>query len=69
MGFSLFILGREGEGWFDPWQLIRALRRKNINLGVNYIDGEVTKFRFSQDYHMEGDLRVERDYLQGVDVR
>ena len=62
------MVGKEGEGWFDPWQLIRALRRKNMNLGVHYIDGEVTNFRFSKTYYMVGDERKERQYLQGVDV-
>ena len=62
------ILGREGEGWFDPWQLIRALRRKNINMGVHYIDGEVKKFRYSKEYTMQGEVRIERDILEGVDV-
>ena len=32
-------LGRRNEGWFDPWALLRGLRRKAISLGVRYVDG------------------------------
>jgi sarcosine oxidase len=35
-------LGLSGEGWFDGWSLLRALRRKAASLGVVYLAGEVT---------------------------
>ena len=62
------VVGIEGEGWFDPWQLVRALRRKNISLGVQYVDGEVIQFRFKPLYHIENDGQVEKKALKGVDV-
>ena len=34
--------GRSGEGWFDGWGLLQALRRKARSLGVRYVEGEVT---------------------------
>ncbi|KAJ8300954.1 hypothetical protein KUTeg_022473 [Tegillarca granosa] len=58
-------LGLEGEGWFDPWLLLRALRKKNLNMGVNYVNGEVTGFesskeRIGEDFH---------DYLKSVNFK
>ena len=60
--------GMEGEGWFDPWQLVRALRRKNLNMGVKYIDGEVNKFSYKTEYYVEKDERREKKILKGVEV-
>ena len=36
--------GRSGEGWFDGWGLLQALRRKARALGAEYLDGEVAGF-------------------------
>src|SRR5215213_4817446 len=33
--------GRSGEGWFDGWGLLQALRRKARSLGAEYVTGEV----------------------------
>lgn len=33
--------GTTGEGWFDGWGLLQALRRKARALGVDYVAGEV----------------------------
>ncbi|NWH41561.1 FXRD1 protein, partial [Chloropsis hardwickii] len=33
--------GLEDEGWFDPWTLLNALRRKATSLGVQSCSGEV----------------------------
>lgn len=33
-------LGTANEGWFDPWALLRGMRRKAIALGVTYVEGE-----------------------------
>ncbi len=29
------------EGWFDPWSLLLAFRRKAVAMGVTYLHGEV----------------------------
>ena len=34
--------GLENEGWFDPWSLLNAFRRKAMSLGVYSCVGEVT---------------------------
>uniref|UniRef100_A0A3Q3RHT1 FAD-dependent oxidoreductase domain-containing protein 1 n=1 Tax=Mastacembelus armatus TaxID=205130 RepID=A0A3Q3RHT1_9TELE len=34
--------GLENEGWFDPWTLLNAFRRKAISMGVIQCFGEVT---------------------------
>ncbi|CAL8109127.1 unnamed protein product [Calicophoron daubneyi] len=39
--------GYENEGWFDPWLLLKALRAKSHELGVNYVVGEVIEFESS----------------------
>ncbi|NWW74238.1 FXRD1 protein, partial [Climacteris rufus] len=36
--------GLEDEGWFDPWTLLNAFRRKAISLGVQSCPGEVRAF-------------------------
>ncbi|KAM6295720.1 LOW QUALITY PROTEIN: FAD-dependent oxidoreductase domain-containing protein 1 [Aegotheles albertisi] len=36
--------GLEGEGWFDPWTLLNAFRRKATSLGVQSCSGEVRGF-------------------------
>lgn len=38
-------LGVENEGWFDPYALLQALRRKAIALGVQYRGNEVVGLR------------------------
>ncbi|XP_070582051.1 FAD-dependent oxidoreductase domain-containing protein 1-like [Ptychodera flava] len=34
--------GVNTEGWFDPWSLLDAFKRKAMSLGVEYVHGEVT---------------------------
>ncbi|TKR81396.1 hypothetical protein L596_015270 [Steinernema carpocapsae] len=41
--------GLENEGVIDTWQLLAAIREKNITLGVNYVKGEVEGFQFEKD--------------------
>ncbi|XP_045127254.1 FAD-dependent oxidoreductase domain-containing protein 1-like isoform X2 [Portunus trituberculatus] len=43
-GVAAGVLGRENEGWFDPWSLLIGLQRKAISLGTQYISGKVTGF-------------------------
>ena len=38
-GIAAASLGTASEGWFDPWALLRGMRRKAIALGVSYLDG------------------------------
>ena len=35
----------ENEGFFDSKQLLEALRRKNTQLGIKYVKGEVVGFK------------------------
>lgn len=53
------VLGLENEGFFDPWQLLAALREKNITLGVQYIQGEVEGFRTHRDVRYSEAIGVE----------
>ena len=46
-------LGIEGEGWFDPWLLVKALKQKNISLGVKYVTGELEEFITSRGEEYE----------------
>uniref|UniRef100_A0A0N4Z5L0 FAD-dependent oxidoreductase domain-containing protein 1 n=1 Tax=Parastrongyloides trichosuri TaxID=131310 RepID=A0A0N4Z5L0_PARTI len=41
--------GLEDEGAIDTWQLISAIREKNITLGVHYIKGEVEDFLYENE--------------------
>ncbi|XP_059207343.1 FAD-dependent oxidoreductase domain-containing protein 1 [Centropristis striata] len=44
-GVALASYGLENEGWFDPWTLLNAFRRKAMSLGVIQCYGEVTEFK------------------------
>uniref|UniRef100_A0A3Q3JI06 FAD-dependent oxidoreductase domain-containing protein 1 n=1 Tax=Monopterus albus TaxID=43700 RepID=A0A3Q3JI06_MONAL len=41
-GVALASYGLENEGWFDPWSLLNAFRRKAMSMGVIQCCGEVT---------------------------
>ncbi|KAG8568169.1 hypothetical protein GDO81_013908 [Engystomops pustulosus] len=43
---ALASYGLENEGWFDPWLLLSALRRKALSMGVLHCHGEVTGFNY-----------------------
>ncbi|KAF2352807.1 FAD dependent oxidoreductase [Trinorchestia longiramus] len=43
------VLGVEGEGWFDPWSLLTALRRKAVHQSAEYVEAEVTGVEFVND--------------------
>jgi len=40
-GVAGAILGLESEGWMDNWNLLQAVKLRNIHQGVDYIHGEV----------------------------
>ncbi len=44
-GIDAASLGLSGEGWFDGYGLMQALRRKARSLGARLVTGEVTAFR------------------------
>ncbi|XP_043936757.1 FAD-dependent oxidoreductase domain-containing protein 1 isoform X2 [Protopterus annectens] len=46
-GVALASYGLENEGWFDPWSLLNAFRRKALSMGVYQCFGEVTGFKYS----------------------
>ncbi|KAM8834741.1 FAD-dependent oxidoreductase domain-containing protein 1 isoform 1-T2 [Synchiropus picturatus] len=46
-GVVLASYGLENEGWFDPWTLLNAFRRKAASMGVIQCRGEVTDFRYA----------------------
>lgn len=58
--------GLENEGWFDPWSLLLAFKRKAIHLGVAFIPGEVTKFGFDEDNEVIGDDSTKYENLNRV---
>uniref|UniRef100_A0A672ZR94 FAD-dependent oxidoreductase domain-containing protein 1 n=1 Tax=Sphaeramia orbicularis TaxID=375764 RepID=A0A672ZR94_9TELE len=45
-GVALASYGLENEGWFDPWSLLNAFRRKAVSMGVVQCCGEVTGFKY-----------------------
>nr|CAD2133635.1 unnamed protein product [Meloidogyne enterolobii] len=55
-------LGLENEGVFDTWQLLSALREKNISLGVRYLKGDfegVTSYNQGREVPLHGAVPVE----------
>ncbi|KAG8186200.1 hypothetical protein JTE90_008730 [Oedothorax gibbosus] len=45
-GIELGAYGVENEGWFDPWALLSAFKKKACSLGANYVNAEVIGFEF-----------------------
>lgn len=43
-GIEEAILGIKNQGWFDPWALLNAMKRKSVALGVDVLKGEVKHF-------------------------
>lgn len=43
-GIALGCLGLENEGWFDPWSLLNAYKRRSVYDGVQYLKAEVIGF-------------------------
>ncbi|XP_067419647.1 FAD-dependent oxidoreductase domain-containing protein 1 isoform X2 [Emydura macquarii macquarii] len=46
-GVAVASYGLENEGWFDPWSLLDAFRRKAMSMGVYLSYGEVISFSTS----------------------
>ncbi|XP_018546986.1 FAD-dependent oxidoreductase domain-containing protein 1 [Lates calcarifer] len=46
-GVVLASYGLENEGWFDPWTLLNAFKRKAVSMGVIPCYGEVTAFKYT----------------------
>lgn len=53
---ALGCYGLENEGWFDPWSLLNSLKKRSIQLGAEYVEGDVEGFEFKDqpDMHMTG---------------
>ena len=62
------ISGTQGEGWFDPWQLVHSLKAKNMTNNVTYCEGDIVNFRFENTFALTGDGMAPRKRLIGVDV-
>ncbi|KAL0117678.1 hypothetical protein PUN28_008824 [Cardiocondyla obscurior] len=45
-GIAAGCLGLEKEGWFDPWSLLCAFKKKAIHLGAQYINAEAKAFQY-----------------------
>ena len=41
--------GMKGEGWFDPYSLLRAFRRRAIHQGVKYVEDTAVGFEVTDD--------------------
>ncbi|XP_059151818.1 FAD-dependent oxidoreductase domain-containing protein 1-like isoform X2 [Physella acuta] len=62
-GIECGSLGLEGEGWFDPWSLVRALQQKNLSMGTTYVHGDLIslekeKMSTGRDQLVSGVIRV-----------
>ncbi|KFM73149.1 FAD-dependent oxidoreductase domain-containing protein 1, partial [Stegodyphus mimosarum] len=54
-GVEMGSYGFENEGWFDPWTLLCAFKKKAVSLGANYIHGEVIGFEFEDKSYVADD--------------
>ena len=41
--------GVKNEGWFDPWSLLNAFKKKVISMGVQYLKADVTGVTVEND--------------------
>jgi len=62
-GIAVGCLGLEKEGWFDPWSLLCAFKKKASHLGAQYINAEVKAFQYrtlpgAYDYDMNPAKRL-----------
>ncbi|KAI4464229.1 sarcosine dehydrogenase-related [Holotrichia oblita] len=59
-------LGLEMEGWFDSWALFCLLKKGAMNLGAQYVTGELNDFVFTNrhDIEVEG---VQPGNYEGID--
>ncbi|GLV38883.1 lethal (2) 37Bb [Carabus blaptoides fortunei] len=53
---ALGCYGLEKEGWFDPWSLLNAFKKRAIHFGAEYVNAEATGFEFREqpDMHVAG---------------
>uniref|UniRef100_A0A182X2Y4 FAD dependent oxidoreductase domain-containing protein n=1 Tax=Anopheles quadriannulatus TaxID=34691 RepID=A0A182X2Y4_ANOQN len=65
-GIALGCHGLEKEGWFDPWALLSGFRKRAIEYGAHYVEGEMVGFGFRQqpDILAEG---IEEGSYEGID--
>lgn len=69
-GIEAGVIGLENEGWFDPWSLLIGMKRKAINLGTEYVTGEVTGFELMdlEDSYVEGEASANINQLRSAKV-
>ncbi|CAI9718188.1 FAD-dependent oxidoreductase domain-containing protein 1 [Octopus vulgaris] len=68
-GIELASYGLEGEGWFDSWTLIRALKQKNLSLGVRYVTGEAIGFDLTSYVEHSSEGLVTKNKLDCVQIK
>ncbi|XP_018055633.1 PREDICTED: FAD-dependent oxidoreductase domain-containing protein 1-like isoform X1 [Atta colombica] len=54
-------LGLEKEGWFDPWSLLCAFKKKASYLGAQYVNAEVKAFQYRE---LLGNYDENMEYLK-----
>jgi len=60
-------IGNSGEGWFDPYMLLQALRKKALDQGVTYVDARVVDMHCSDNTVTE--VEVQSPNGDGESVR
>ncbi|XP_025032854.1 FAD-dependent oxidoreductase domain-containing protein 1 [Python bivittatus] len=68
-GVALASYGLENEGWFDPWTLLNAFKRKAISMGVLQYNGEVTSFNMVSQEMKNNDQPLKVSCIKSVNVR
>jgi len=72
-GIALGCHGIKNEGWFDPWSLLNAFKRKALSLGTTFVNGEVVGFDFreEEEVYVEDDRGKKHayEYLERLKVK
>ncbi|XP_063167528.1 FAD-dependent oxidoreductase domain-containing protein 1 [Candoia aspera] len=68
-GVALASYGLENEGWFDPWILLNAFKRKAISMGVLQYNGEVTSFSLVSEEMKNDDQPFKVSRIKSLNVQ
>ncbi|XP_052094541.1 FAD-dependent oxidoreductase domain-containing protein 1-like isoform X1 [Mytilus californianus] len=68
-GIEMASYGTQGEGWFDPWLLLKAFRQKNVNNEVTYVKGEVVGFQQTNNPGSHIGSSTDFQTLNNIDIK
>ncbi|CRK94290.1 CLUMA_CG007805, isoform A, partial [Clunio marinus] len=70
-GIEIGCHGLEKEGWFDPWLMLYSMKKRAIEFGAHYLNGEVVGFQTEKNVELviEGSQNKQYDALSSAIVK